>query len=134
MEANEKDELHVRIEKRWQSFDRWAKFYSMMHHGLIFAGAILSFGAAIVLQVNGGLGALSAENWATILASAAGLAATIAGIGLFEPKWRANRNSRTKCEVLLLELVSAEVDLEKIRSEFGEALFFHDNGISGAES
>jgi hypothetical protein len=109
--------------------------WSVMHHGSLFAAAILSAAAALVLQ-------LKSLTWnadlradvATVLAALAAVIGVISSAGGFATKWRTNRLTRSKLEQLSIHLMDPSCDLGMVKRELIDMLRAHNEGIVAGDA
>ena len=124
----EKENLKTKITE-WRD-ERYTaqKIWSGIHHTCLFGSILCSIAAGTVIQFSGDFSTLG-----TLLASLAAVLTGIAASGGFERKWRSNRLSRSKGDLLLLDLDIKTPDLQRIRKNFKAALEKHDLEIIAEE-
>jgi|SRR5215207_3018051 len=130
----ETDTLKQDVNRKYRHYNRGAKLWSLTHHGVLYGSAIASASAAVIVQLQDlpvGV-ALSPTDLSTLLAALAALLATTAGVGGFERKWRANRVSRTKMELLRERLELNLIDIGDALDKYSEILNEHDAAIGGS--
>jgi hypothetical protein len=122
------------VKQKCKRFNRGAKMWSLAHHGVLFGSAIASASAAVIVQLQDVpiRVPLSPTDLSTLLAALAALLATTAAVGGFERKWRANRVSRTRMELLRERLEANVIDIEKALDEYSCILNKHDAAIGGS--
>jgi hypothetical protein len=122
------------VKKKFRHFNIGAKLWSLAHHGVLFGSAIASASAAVIVQLQDLpiRVALSPTDLSTLLAALAALLATTAAVGGFERKWRANRVSRTRMELLQERLEANLIDIDKALDEYSCILNKHDAAIGGS--
>jgi hypothetical protein len=106
------------------------KAWSAAYHFSAFGAAVLSALAAIILVPD------SWSSWAkdpaTVLAGASALLGTIAAVGGFERKWRANAKSTAELDALILDAESGNADDNKIRAGLQVVIRKHDEMLAKA--
>ena len=124
MEEKETLKKHI---TEWRS-ERYAAQirWSAVHHSCLFGSIICSVVAGAVIQVGPEL-----STFASVLTSIAAVLTGISASGGFERKWRSNRISRSKGDILLFDLDQENPDLEKICETFKEILEKHDLEVVG---
>jgi hypothetical protein len=122
------------VTNKCKRFNWGAKMWSLAHHGVLFGSAIASASAAVIVQLQDVpiRVPLSPTDLSTLLAALAALLATTAAVGGFERKWRANRVSRTRMELLRERLEANVIDIEKALDEYSCILNKHDAAIGGS--
>jgi hypothetical protein len=116
------------LEPRVQRYRTSQRFWSFWYWISLYATPIAAGGATIAAAVGG------YETATTILAAAATLLGTASATGRFGEKWRANRTSRSKIEVLLIEArtnLAANDDL--LREELERVISDQDLAILGPQ-
>lgn len=130
----ETDTLKQDVNRKYRHYNRGAKLWSLTHHGVLYGSAIASASAAVIVQLQDlpVRVELSPTDLSTLLAALAALLATTAGVGGFERKWRANRVSRTKMELLRERLELNLIDIGDALDKYSEILNEHDAAIGGS--
>ena len=112
-----------------QELIKWRKFYhngqrcwSVAYYGAVYASIASSVIATIFLQSDH-------EQFATIFTTAAAALTSLSVSGGFERKWRSNRLSRCRMDLLLLDIESNAPDLDNIISQIKETISKHDAEI-----
>jgi hypothetical protein len=119
---------------RWRdSFQAGSRAWSLAHHVTAFGAAIISVAVGFIIQrpESWTLAGLSRDSLSTVLALLAAVLATIAATGGFERKWHSNRLSRSKIDLLRLDLLDPTPDFQTIRSELKLIIAAHDRAIIG---
>ena len=117
--SDERRALIQELEPRIGRYRKSQRFWSFWHWVALYATPIAAGGATIAAAIGG------YETATTVLAAVATLLGTASATGRFGAKWRANRTSRSKIEVLLVEArtnkgasdAHLRDELEKIISE-----------------
>jgi len=129
MEDNEvKEKLEKKIEDWRNERGSAQKRWSAVHHFCLFGSILCSVAAGTIIQISKDLSTL-----ATTLTSIAAVLTAIAASGGFERKWRSNRLSRSKGDLLLIDLDTESPNLKKIRKGFKTAIEKHDLEVVGDE-
>src|SRR5262245_4858044 len=103
MSPDERSLLEARITREYKSEILWTKFWSFVHHGFLFAAAILSSCAAIVIELGFQIVGLDSKRSGAMLAAVSALASALAATGGFQRKWRTNRRTRGRLRTLLTD-------------------------------
>jgi hypothetical protein len=128
------DRISKDVNKKYWHFNIGSKLWSLAHHGVLFGSAIASASAAVIVQLQDfpNRVALTPTDLSTLLAAFAALLATTAAVGGFERKWRANRVSRTRMELLWERLEANVIDINEALDEYSCILNKHDAAIGGS--
>lgn len=121
----DKESLTTEITRWRNDFKTGQYWWSVAHHSALFGSIACSISAGAVLQLTG-------ENHtgaATILTSLAAALTGIATSGGFARKWRTNRLSRSRMDLLLIDLETDTPDLNKITQRFKEIVSQHDSEV-----
>src|SRR5262249_18384519 len=131
-EGNERQELVRYVAAQLREETLWTKLWSAVHHGSTFGAAILSAGAALLLQPKSlHVGDGGRAEAAGALAAAASLIGVISVSGAFAKKWRANRLTKGTLEQLQIDLMNPTCDLAKVRAALKEMKQVHHLAILG---
>jgi hypothetical protein len=131
--TTEADALRAELKKWRDGFQAGSKAWSLAHHVTAYGAAILSVAVGFIVQrpETWTLGGISRDSLSTCLALLAALLATIAATGGFERKWHSNRLSRSKVDLLELDLLDPSPDFRAIRAELKLIIASHDRAIIG---
>src|SRR5262249_30711750 len=103
-----------------------------VYHTFTFGAAILSAGAALLLQLKSlTLSQESRVDAASGLAALASLVGVISASGGFASKWRTNRITKGTLEQLQIDLMDQSCDLAKVRTALKEMKRVHHLAIVG---
>jgi hypothetical protein len=133
MSTDERAALVARIEKDYANEVLWTKAWSAVHHSFLFGGAILSFVAAIAIELDLQLGTLTPKRSGALMAGLAALAGTVAASGGFGRKWKTNRRTRGRLRALLTDCGAPDADGDSIRKRLNTIWDEHDAGIVGPD-
>lgn len=129
-DESDRETLRTYVARELGRLNRSTKLWSAVHHGFLFGAAILSAGAALLLQLNSlGLSEVQKADIASILASAAALIGVISVSGGFAKKWRTNRITKGTLEQLQIDLMDPSCDLNEIREALKEMKRLHHLGV-----
>lgn len=129
MEKKDAKELLVKRILKWRKHRYQAqKRWSAAHHACLFGSILFSVSAGAIIQVWE-----TQTSLAAIFTSIAAVLTSIAASGGFERKWRSNRLSRSKGDLLLIDLEKEDADLDKARKKFKSAIKKHDMDVLGDE-
>jgi hypothetical protein len=133
MSPEERVSLSERLQSDYSSEVLWTKAWSSVHHTFLFGAAILSFVAALAIELEFEFGQLTPKRTGVLMAGLAGLAGTIAASGGFGRKWKTNRRTRGRLRALLTDCTAPDADGDDIRKRLNAIWAEHDEGIVGPE-
>ncbi len=108
---------------KWQTrFYKGQRMWSFAHYTTIYLSIISSDMATILLKFN-------KDAYATICTTLAAALTSLSASGGFERKWRSNRLSRCKIDILLLGIENNNPNINTIIEQFKEVLSKHDSEI-----
>jgi len=120
--------------KNWREYFHGRSIaWSLVHHVTAFGAAIASaiIGFLIQRPTTWTLWGANKDEFSTWLALLAAILATIAATGGFERKWRSCRLSRSRIDLLRIDLTEPQPDLEAIRLRLKGIITNHDGAIVG---
>ena len=130
MDDQERQAFQERVSKDLSDATFWTKFFSLVHHGFLFIGVVLSAAAAVVLNLEA---LMSPTTLATVLAATAAVTTAIAGSGGFDRKWRTHRLIKVRYQQLEVDLMNPEVESANIRQDLKDIAQLRYEGIVGVE-
>ncbi|MFC1977895.1 hypothetical protein ACFLWS_06510 [Chloroflexota bacterium] len=125
-------QLQNKIHDKYRHYNRWAILWSAVYHSSLYISAVLSAGAALILQLGVPNQLPDKTDLSAILAGFAAALAAIAAAGGFDRKWRVSRNSRNDIEQLEMDFLGSEIDTTITLEKLKEIVQKHNEGISGA--
>jgi uncharacterized membrane protein len=131
--TTEADALRAELKKWHDHFQAGSRAWSLAHHITAYGAAILSVAVGFIVQrpETWTLAGISRNSLSTWLALLAAVLATVAATGGFERKWHSNRLSRSKVDLLRLDLIEPTPDVQAIRAELKQIITTHDRAIIG---
>lgn len=140
-EMSEKDSLQIHVNRWYRWSHKGQKLWSLCHHSFLFGSVVMGLLAAALLkllpdEVRWDLMGIawSKDNIAALLSLSAAVLAGIAATGGFERKWRINRLSRSKIEMLMIDMEAPDVDVRAVREALKKVIKEHDAGIVGSNN
>jgi hypothetical protein len=129
----EADEVRAELKKWHDHFQAGSRAWSLAHHITAYGAAILSVAVGFITQRPEAWTFLGVgkNDLSTGLALLAAVLATVAATGGFERKWHSNRLSRSKVDLLRLDLIDPKPDLQAIRVELKQIIMIHDRAVMG---
>lgn len=130
LSPNKADVFRLRLAKRIRWYSKGRKAWSFAYHFTIFSSAVLSAAAAVVPQLH------SLKDWpykndlTSTLAGLAALFISLATLGGFNRKWRANRTSNGKVLQLEGELLTREPNASDVE-RLNQIDLEHDRAVPG---
>lgn len=120
------------VEQRAEAFRRRVaigqRAWSFLYHGSAIGAAVIAAVTTLLVTVEAGV------LWEGIAAGAATVLSGIIATGQPQKKWRLNRLSRSKVDILLGEIREAEdPKFEAIRKRLDKIIRDHDEGIVGGD-
>lgn len=129
------EQLQAEIARRQRHHYSAQRRWSFVHHSTTFGAAILSLVVVTIAPLKEWpFGFVSKD---IFIASISLLAAILAGLsarGGFERKWIANRLTRSKLDILQLDMLDAGADASSIKDTLKRIVVEHDAAIVGAAS
>ena len=118
----------MKIVTHWRDdFKKGQQWWSVAHHGALFSSIACSIGAGAVLE----LGKDHQTGFAMVLTSLAAALTGIAASGGFARKWRSNRLSRSRLDILLIDIQIDSADIGSLTGRLKGILSAHDIEIVG---
>lgn len=108
---------------KWQiRFYKGQRLWSAAHHGAVYLSIISSVVATILLKFDN-------DTYATIFTTLAAALTSLSASGGFERKWRSNRLSRCRIDLLLLDIENDSANIGTVVEQLKEVLSKHDSEI-----
>lgn len=124
--TDERRALIAELDQHFNRYRRSQRYWSFWNWTPLYATPVAAFGATILAAVG------ENEVATTVLAAIATLLGAVSAVGRFGEKWRINRESRSKVEVLRVEIrTNPEADLSKLRDELEKIIPEQDGAILG---
>lgn len=121
------NELKAKIEKQRFRAAVGQRLWSFAHHAATFGAVSLSLGVAGVSEATDfEIQGLHKEKLIVIASVISAILAAIAAKGGFERKWITNRMTRSKLELLQLDLLGDKVNTDDIRNKLKLIISEHD--------
>jgi hypothetical protein len=118
----DKDTLKQELLKWQLRFYKGQRLWSAAHHGTVYLSILSSIAATILLKFDN-------DTYATIFTTLAAALTSLSASGGFERKWRSNRLSRCRIDLLLLDSENDSPNIGAIVEQLKEVLSKHDSEI-----
>lgn len=109
--------------RKW--FRNGQRNWSFVHHACLFGSIICSSWAGLLLQSDD----VTHKTHASVLTTLAAVLTAMALSGGFERKWRSNRLSRSRIDMLLLDMQDESPNFTRIRKALKGVIRAHDEEI-----
>jgi hypothetical protein len=129
------DQLREQVTVMRQHHYSAQRYWSFLHYATTFGAAILSLIVATIAPLRDWQFAwISKDALIAGLSLVAAILATLAARGGFERKWIANRLTRSKLDLLALDLLDEKSNVGEIKDTLKRIIAEHDAAIVGAAS
>jgi hypothetical protein len=129
------EQLRSEIARRRKDHYTGQRWWSFAHHTTTFGAAILSVVVALVAPLKDWpLSFIGKDIFIVITSMIAAILAALSARGGFERKWIANRLTRSKLDILQIDLLDDRADASAIKESLKRIVTEHDTAIVSAAS